>query len=211
MKRKGFILGALLSIVLIFSLAACSNNKNKTEMPNTTTSDSEAVENESVSPKGTANTEENKNNVLIAYFSYTGNTEKVANQISSYTGGNLVEIKRATPYSDDRDTFQEEAEAEIKDNVRPEIIIDLDNIDAYDVIFVGYPIWWDEAPAMIATFLESYDFSGKTIVPFCTSATSKIDNSLHILTELCQGATIAEGITANDINDIEPWLKKLGN
>lgn len=68
----------------------------------------------------------------------------------------------------------------------------------------------NEAPAMIATFLESYDFSGKTIIPFCTSASDSIDNSLHIFDELCLNATIAEGLTANDDADITPWLQRLG-
>ena len=102
------------------------------------------------------------------------------------------------------------AEEEILQGVRPEITVSVDNVEEYDTIFVGYPIWWDEAPAMIATFLESYDFSGKTIVPFCTSASDSIDNSLHIFSELCPEAAIAEGLTANDEAGIEPWLQGLG-
>ena len=73
-----------------------------------------------------------------------------------------------------------------------------------------FPIWWDEAPAMIATFLAENYFSGKTIIPFCTSSSDDIGNSLHIFSELCLDAEIAEGLTANDLNDIEPWLTKLG-
>lgn len=74
----------------------------------------------------------------------------------------------------------------------------------------GHAIWWDEAPAMIATFLADNDFSGKRVIPFCTSASDDIGNSLHIFSELCPGAEIAEGLTANDPNDIEPWLQELG-
>ena len=88
--------------------------------------------------------------------------------------------------------------------------MDLDSIDDYDTIFVGYPIWFDEAPMVIDTFLESFDFSGKTIVPFCTSASDSIDNSLHIFSELAPDAVIADGLTANDEADIEPWLNELG-
>ncbi|MDO4341007.1 MAG: flavodoxin [Eubacteriales bacterium] len=73
-----------------------------------------------------------------------------------------------------------------------------------------YAIWWDETPAMIATFLADTDFSGKTVIPFCTSASTDIDNSLHIFSELCPDAEGVEGITANDLNDIEPWLQGLG-
>ena len=145
-------------------------------------------------------------NVLVAYFSHTGNTEAVAEQIAERTGGTLAQIQRAEEYAD----LQQEAEEEILQGVRPEITVSVDNVEEYDTIFVGYPIWWDEAPAMIATFLESYDFSGKTIVPFCTSASDSIDNSLHIFSELCPEAAIAEGLTANDEADIEPWLQGLG-
>ena len=142
----------------------------------------------------------------MAYFSHTGNTEEVAQQIADLTGGTLAEIQRAEEYGN----LQEEAEAEILDGVHPEITVSAENVQDYDTIFVGYPIWWDEAPAMIATFLDSYDFSGKTIVPFCTSASDPIDNSLHIFTELCPDAVIAEGLTANNEEDIEPWLQELG-
>ena len=106
--------------------------------------------------------------------------------------------------------FKEEAEAEILDGTRPDITVSVENITDYDTVFVGYPIWWDEAPAMIATFLADNDFSGKTIIPFCTSASDDIGNSLHIFSELCPDAEISEGLTANDLNDIEPWLQELG-
>lgn len=154
-------------------------------------------------PSGTG---ANGGNILVAYFSYTGNTEEVAQLIAEYTGGDLAEIERAEEYGN----LQEEAEAEILDGVHPEITVSVDSIAEYDTIFVGYPIWWDEAPAMIATFLADNDFSGKTIVPFCTSSSDDIGNSLHIFSELCPDAEIAEGLTANDLNDIEPWLQSLG-
>ncbi len=145
-------------------------------------------------------------NILVAYFSYTGNTEEIALQIADLTGGVLAEIQRAEEYGD----LQEEAEAEILEGVRPKITISIENVEDYDTVFVGYPIWWDEAPAMIATFLESYDFSGKTIIPFCTSASDSIENSLHIFSELCPDSDIAEGLTANEQAEIEPWLRSLG-
>lgn len=144
--------------------------------------------------------------ILIAYFSYTGNTAEAAQVIAEHTGGDLAEIKRAEEYGD----LQEEAEVEIQNGIRPEITVSVDNVEDYDTIFVGYPIWWDEAPAMIATFLAENDLSGKTAIPFCTSASDDIDNSLHIFSELCPDAEIAEGLTANDLNDIEPWIRSLG-
>lgn len=175
-----------------FSLTACADSTENTEG---NVSESENVSNDNETQS-----------TLIAYFSYTGNTEEVAQQIAEQTGGTLVEIERATPYED----ASEEGEEEINNNIHPEITVDLDSIDDYDTIFVGYPIWFDEAPMVIDTFLESFDFSGKTIVPFCTSASDSIDNSLHIFSELAPDAVIADGLTANDEADIEPWLNELG-
>ena len=176
----------------VFSLTACADSTENTA-DNVSDSENVSSDNETQS-------------TLIAYFSYTGNTEEVAQQIAEQTGGTLVEIERATPYED----ASEEGEEEIENNVHPEITVDLDSVDEYDTIFVGYPIWFDEAPMVIDTFLESFDFSGKTIVPFCTSASDSIDNSLHIFSELAPDAVIADGLTANDEADIEPWLNELG-
>lgn len=149
---------------------------------------------------------EDKGGILIAYFSHTGNTAKAAQAIAKYTGGDLAEIKRAEEYGD----LQEEAEEEIQDGIHPEITVSGNNVEDYDTVFVGYPIWFDEAPAMIATFLAENDFSGKTVIPFCTSASDDIGSSLHIFGELCPDAEIAEGLTANELEDIEPWLSELG-
>ena len=147
----------------------------------------------------------NGTNVLVAYFSQTGTTQRVARQIAGYTGGNLAEIKRAQPYGN----LQSEAKAEIDNGTHPGITVDANDLDEYDVIFIGYPIWWNEAPAMIATFLAENDFSGKIIAPFCTSSYSPIDNRLHIFRELASDATVAEGLTANSENIIRPWVDRV--
>ena len=146
-----------------------------------------------------------KATVLVAYFSNTGTTERVARQITEYTGGDLTEIQRAQPYGN----LQTEAKAEIDNGIRPAITVDVDDLSKYDVIFIGYPIWWDEAPAMIATFLSENDLSGKVVAPFCTSSYSPIDNSLHIFRELASDAAIAEGLTANDQSAIRPWVDQV--
>lgn len=220
MKIRTPLLLFVLALTLSFVLAACGNSNPSAETssaadePETVMETSQTEEpTEDVSEESpeatepeTAETKANDGNVLIAYFSHTGNTEEVAQMIAEYTGGTLAEIQRAEEYGD----LQEEAEAEILDGVHPEITVSADNISEYDTIFVGYPIWWDEAPAMIATFLAENDFSGKTIIPFCTSSSDDIGNSLHIFSELCPDAEIAEGLTANDLNDIEPWIQRLG-
>lgn len=199
----------MLILSLVFALSACgnrntaadissSNESSNTEETEVTT---EETENEATDTEDAAG-----GNILVAYFSHTGNTEAVAQQIAEYTGADLAEIQRAEEYGN----LTEEAEAEILEGVHPEITVSVEDIRGYDTIFVGYPIWWDEAPAMIATFLSDNDFTGKTIIPFCTSSSDEIDNSLHIFGELCPDAEIAEGLTANDTDDIEPWLQRVG-
>lgn len=223
MKIRKSILLLTIMLALSFVLAACGNSNSsaetasaadetetvtealQTEEPAEDVSEEPTEEPETTEPE-TAETDADGGNVLVAYFSYTGNTKEVAQIIAEYTGGDFAEIQRAEEYGD----LQEEAEAEILDGVHPEITVSVDSIEGYDTIFVGYPIWWDEAPAMIATFLAENDFSGKTIIPFCTSASDDIGNSLHIFSELCPDAEIAEGLTANDLNDIEPWIQGLG-
>lgn len=222
-KRKNILLFTLV-MALNFLLVACGSNNNGSEISSVADGienatemlqTEETAEDESIEPEesGTevmetenADTVENDGNILVAYFSHTGNTEEVAQIIMEYTGGDLAEIERVEEYGN----LEEEAEAEILNGVQPEITVSVDNIADYDTIFVGYPIWWDEAPAMIATFLASNDFSGKVIIPFCTSASDDIGNSLHIFSELCSDAEIAEGLTANDLEDIEPWIQRLG-
>lgn len=207
MRKTKPIVYLLLTLTLVFALAACSAGTPSSPDSNPAGQDAadagDAVPDGSAAPSPDAQA---GGDILVAYFSHTGNTEAVAQQIASLTGGTLAQIGRAEDYGD----LQQEAEAEIKDGARPEITVSVDNVADYNTVFVGYPIWWDEAPAMIATFLSSYDFSGKTLIPFCTSASDPIDNSLHIFREICPDAAIAEGLTANNDADIEPWLTRLG-
>lgn len=207
MRKTKPIVYLLLMLTLVFALAACSAGTPSSPDSNPAGQDAadagDAVPDGSAAPSPDAQA---GGDILVAYFSNTGNTEAVAQQIASLTGGTLAQIGRAEDYGD----LQQEAEAEIKDGARPEITVSVDNVADYNTVFVGYPIWWDEAPAMIATFLSSYDFSGKTLIPFCTSASDPIDNSLHIFREICPDAAIAEGLTANNDADIEPWLARLG-
>ena len=126
------------------------------------------------------------NKILVAYFSASGVTKKVGEEIARLSGGDLFEIEAAEPYTeadlnwtDDRSR----STLEMKDaSVRPAIVKTVPDMDGYDTVILGYPIWWGMAPRIIDTFLESYDFSGKTIHPFCTSGGSGIgrsDENLH--------------------------------
>ena len=124
---------------------------------------------------------ETDHDTLVIYFSRTGNTEKIAEYLIELTDADSYVIEAAVPYTDDDIKYQDDncrANKEQNDKtVRPEIANPIDSIDSYDTIFLGYPIWWGQEPRIIDTFLESYDFSEKTVIPFCTSASSGIATS----------------------------------
>ena len=135
--------------------------------------------------------------VLIAYFSCTGNTEAIANHLDSILDADLYEIVPEVPYtSEDLNYGDSSSRTSIEMNdpdARPAISGSVENMEDYEVIFLGYPIWWGDAPRIISTFLESYDFDGKTIVPFCTSGSSGIGSSADDLQALTSGATWLDG------------------
>mgnify|MGYP003232137861 FL=1 len=118
---------------------------------------------------------------LVVYFSATGHTKAVAEKIADVTGADLYEIVPADPYCEaDLDYNDDQCRANIEmndQNVRPEIAGEPISLDAYSTIYLAYPIWWGDAPRIMSTFVESYDFSNQTIIPFCTSGSSKIDKS----------------------------------
>ena len=158
--------------------------------------------------------------VLIAYFSWSGNTKAAAEKIQGLVFGTATkEQKAATRASWDHwdiihpgeyDATTDRAKQEQKDNARPAIAGKAD-LSKYDVIMVGYPIWWYQEPMIIDTFLESGDFSGKTIVPFCTSGGSSIDKSIEHMKTVVKGASFAQGFRydGND-KEMNQWLNSLG-
>lgn len=154
---------------------------------------------------------------LVAYFSCTGNTETVAGQLSEILGADLYEIVPEVPYTSadlDYNTSDSRANQEMNDSTaRPAISGSVENMDEYDTVFLGYPIWWGQAPRIISTFLESYDFTGKTIVPFCTSGSSSIGSSATNLHTLASDATWLDGqrfsgSTSRDT--LADWVDSLG-
>ena len=156
------------------------------------------------------------NPALVAYFSCTGATEEVARRIAEATGADLYRIEPQVPYtSEDLNYNRDESRAnrEMNDpDARPAIAGEpLKGIEEYQVIYLGYPIWWGQAPRIIATFMESYDLSGKTIIPFCTSGSSGIGGSLAGLRDLAPEATVLEGERLNgaDAKRIAQWLQSL--
>jgi flavodoxin len=166
---------------------------------------------------------------LVAYFSRNGqnyvsgrivdlkvgNTEVVANMIQKITGGDLFHIESVTAYPKDYTETTEVAKNELRTKARPKLTGQVRDIEAYDVIFLGYPNWWGTMPMPVYTFLESYDFSGKKIVPFCTHEGSGMGHSEKDIAKACPKATVLEGIAihgtsaASAGSDVSSWVHRL--
>jgi len=154
--------------------------------------------------------------ILVAYFSHSGNTRVIAEQIHSLVGGELFEIVSVSPYPTDYNACVEQAQKEQKASARPKLKVKLENAKSYDIVFIGYPNWWGSFPMPVAAFLEENDFSGKTLVPFCTHEGSRLGRSVADLTKMCPKSKILEGLairgrsvkTAHE--DVAQWLKKIG-
>ena len=135
----------------------------------------------------------NNKKKLVAYFSCSGVTKKLAENLAETAGADLYEIKPQVPYTQADLNWRDKtsrSSVEMNDTAsRPTIADKVSNMDEYSVVFVGYPIWWYAAPRIIQTFMESYDFSGKTIVPFCTSGGSDIEESEQGLHSSCSDTT----------------------
>ncbi|MDE6589240.1 MAG: S-layer homology domain-containing protein [Oscillospiraceae bacterium] len=153
--------------------------------------------------------------VLIAYFSATNNTEGIANHLNAILDADLYEITPETPYTSADLNYNTDCRANREQNdptARPAISGSVDNMEQYDVIFLGYPIWWGQAPKIISTFLESYDLSGKTIIPFCTSGSSPLGSSATNLHSLAPAATWLDGQRFSGSaprSTVENWVNSL--
>lgn len=158
---------------------------------------------------------EDEVNEIVVYFSWSGNTENVAKEIASQTDAAIFEIIPETPYSEDYDTVVNLAKKEQSDNVRPEIAKEIENFEEYDVFYIGYPNWWGDMPMILYTFFESYDFSGKTIAPFCTSGGSGLSNTVADIKSLENEATVTKGLhigsgaSDNPTEAVTNWLQAM--
>ena len=150
---------------------------------------------------------------LVAYFSASGVTKRYAEKIAKLTGADVFEIEPKIPYTNADLNWQNSnsrSSVEMKNpDSRPEIAENLPNMNEYDTVFVGFPIWWYVAPTIIDTFLESYDFSGKTIVPFATSGGSGMGRTVDVLKRICPKADIRDGKVVNHIseNELTGWVE----
>lgn len=148
---------------------------------------------------------------LVAYFSASGVTKRYAETLAKATGADLFEIKPKVPYTSADLNWQNQnsrSSVEMKNpDSRPEIAEKLPDMNRYDTVFVGFPIWWYVAPTIINTFLESYDFSGKTVIPFATSGGSGMGKTADVLRKICPAADIKDGKVLNGMAEekIAQW------
>lgn len=152
---------------------------------------------------------------LVAVFSWSGNTLQVAERIGSRTGGDLFRIEPAVPYTTDYNEVLEVARTEQQNGEMPAIAGTVEDWESYDRIFLGYPVWWYDAPQIIKSFASRYDFAGKTVIPFCTSGGSQLATTLSEVEALCPGAAFLEGITipgdtvASHLGEVDAWIDGL--
>lgn len=158
--------------------------------------------------------------VLVAYFSHTQTTEKVATEIHKRVGGDIFKIETVQAYPNEHQATRAAADIELESNARPELKASMENMDSYDVIFLGYPIWKYTMPMSLFTFLESYDLSGKTIIPFCTHGGSRMSDTEDVIRKIQPKANVYKGfavyrdIIRNNpatgaVKPVEDWLAKL--
>lgn len=228
------LLSVIMVCVLALSLAGCGGNEAESrecdaganenvvrqeagEMISEAESETEADEAERGA--GESETEAaaaSGGNGLVVYFSWSGNTEHVANAIAEQTGADVFEIVPEEAYIDDYDALLDVAAEEKESGARPAIAGGVEDMAQYDIIYVGYPNWWSDMPMILYTFFDSYDLSGKTIAPFCTSGGSGLSGTVSSIKELEPDADVLEGLhigsasASNPDSEVSDWLGSLG-
>ena len=165
-------------------------------------------------PGDNPDTPDSDSKILVAYFSWGGTTQRMAQEIVRQTGADLFRIEPVVPYPTEYTPCTEVALEEKNNDARPAIAATVENWEDYDTVFIGCPVWWWTTPMIICTFAESYDFEGKTVVPFCTYASTYRDETLARIVELTPDAAhlTGEGLTSGRINEqnISSWLREIG-
>ena len=217
-KLTAFLLG----LVIVLSLAACSSeNAPAADTPNSSTQENSTATSGESSDETSSQADSSAagaDNTLVVYFSATGNTEEAAGYIAEITGGDLFALEPADPYTDedlnynndDSRASREHEDVSLRD---VELVADtVENWDDYDTVFIGYPIWWGIAAWPVDTFIEANDFTDKTVIPFCTSASSGLGESGALLAEMAGTGNWLEGhrfSSSVSRDDVQTWLDEL--
>ena len=214
--RRTFLI--MLSLCLICLCSACADN------PSNQTPTSKPSQEVSIIPSETESSETESevpdmadtNKILVAYFSRTGNTRALAEEIAEQTGAEVFEIIPAEPYPDDYNATVERFRTERAENARPAIAAEVANIEQFTTVFIGFPNWGDDMPHIVYTFLEQYDLSGKTVVPFCTNGGGGFGNSLDGLKRTCPDSIVADDFECSGSRadrqqeNVSKWIAEIG-
>ena len=230
MKAKKLFSMVLAGAAAVSLLAGCSSDTGSTENGAEATAQSEAQDTQSdadgaqdtsvdVETDDGADEASASGNVLVVYYSATGNTEEAANMIADATGGDLFELEPVEPYTDDDLNYSDE-NSRVSQEYADESLRDVELVsttvegfEEYDTVFIGYPIWWQVAAWPVDSFVENNDFTGKTVVPFCTSASSGIGESGQLLADMAGTGDWQEGMrfsSSVDEADVQEWVNGLG-
>ena len=196
------------------SIWLVNSNNSSNETNNNTNNSLNSNENEENNVENTEDKENsNSNKIAVIYFSATGNTQKVAGYIKDVTGGDLIEIVPKDKYTDSDLNYNNSNSRSTREqndsSARPEILNSIDT-DSYDVIYLGYPIWWGDAPKIILTFLDNHDLSGKTVIPFCTSGSSGISTSVNYFKNNYKNVNWQDGRRlSTSQSEVTNWVKSL--
>lgn len=205
----------LLTLVLVFSFAACSNNSS--DNSNTTSSTSQTADTSKPTDENTQNSN-TSSKILVVYYSATGSTKAVAETIANTAGADLFEITPVAPYtSDDLNWTDDNSRVSVEHNDESKRDVELtqvtpDNWDDYDTVFVGYPIWCGIAAWPVNNFVKGNDFSGKTVIPFCTSSSSGLGQSGDLLADMAGTGDWQDGerfSSSASSSNVESWVNGL--
>lgn len=211
----------VISLLLVLSFTACGRQNNASEDKfnplDTSQEDGENIESEKTFSENPNDVKDRK--TLVVYFSATGSTKEAAEYIASATGGDMFELVPVKPYSDDDLNWQDDNSRVVYEHDNPDernvtlVAATVDYFDEYDTIFIGYPIWWGIAAWPVNGFISANDFTGKTVIPFCTSASSSLSESEKLLKEAVATGEWSEGERfSSDVSEtkVVKWIKSLG-
>ncbi len=210
----------VLTFGLLLSFAGCTSNSSEGSGPSaseensTDAEDISQTEEPAIETPSESETEVSSNS-LVVYFSWSGNTESVANEIANQTGADIFEIIPVEPYTEDYDALLDIAQEEQANDVRPEIAETVEDFEQYDVVYLGYPNWWGDMPMIVYTFLEEYDLNEKKVAPFITSGGSGFSGTINTIESMEPDAVIVEGLSLGSSEASDPeepvtqWLSAI--
>lgn len=218
-SRRDFVKFGCLSVAGLAGVGMFGCSSQQTAGSSSSSAQTQSAEESSMSASSSSASDASAaaaaTNTAVVFFSCTGNTESVAEKIAEATDGTLMRIEPAEPYTAADLDYNSDCRANTEQNsgtARPAIAAPIPDVTGYDTVYLGYPIWWGEAPRIILTFLDGADLAGKTIIPFCTSGSSPISGSIAEIRQAAPGATVLEGrrfSASASQQEIDSWVDSL--